>query len=172
MNGKERRSLIMKELAKAEKPISATTFAKSYDVSRQVIVGDIAILRASGENVVSTPRGYSVNRTCNFCFVLACKHSRADIRNEMSVVVECGCGIIDVVVEHSVYGQISGNMHIFTQADIDSFMFKLDSSNAVPLSSLTGDVHLHTICCPTEEHYDIVKDALRKKGFLIEESVD
>lgn len=55
MNGEERRAKLKERLGAA--PVSATALAKELGVSRQVIVQDIALLRAEGEHILSTNRG-------------------------------------------------------------------------------------------------------------------
>ena len=58
MQNDARRAEILSTLAKSQRPISATTLAAEYHVSRQSIVGDIALLRASGADIIATSRGY------------------------------------------------------------------------------------------------------------------
>ena len=62
LNAKERRQAILEQLKRAEKPVSATALARQYGVSRQIIVGDVALLRAGGEPISATPRGYVLDR--------------------------------------------------------------------------------------------------------------
>ena len=57
MTAAQRRSAIYAQLTQASAPVSATTFAQRFSVSRQVIVGDIALLRAEGHSITATPRG-------------------------------------------------------------------------------------------------------------------
>ena len=56
MTTAERREAILAQLGR--KPIAARTLAAKYGVSRQVIVQDLAVLRAAHPNVISTARGY------------------------------------------------------------------------------------------------------------------
>lgn len=49
MSGEERRGKIIQALKNSDKAVSATTLAKEFDVSRQVIVQDVALLRANGK---------------------------------------------------------------------------------------------------------------------------
>ena len=56
MNTIDRREDIVRRLTISAEPISASSLAAAYGVSRQIIVGDIALLRASGEKISSTPR--------------------------------------------------------------------------------------------------------------------
>lgn len=58
MHSDERRKAIADVLRAADAPISASALAEKFSVSRQIIVGDIALLRSSGEEILATPRGY------------------------------------------------------------------------------------------------------------------
>ena len=46
----------MELLSRADAPMSATTIAGLFSVSRQIIVGDIALLRAGGVQILATAR--------------------------------------------------------------------------------------------------------------------
>ena len=63
MNAAERRTKITHLLAQANGPLSATALAAQCGVSRQIIVGDVALLRAGGLAVLATPRGYILENT-------------------------------------------------------------------------------------------------------------
>ena len=47
MDGQTRREQILKMLEESEQPISGSTLAHQLGVSRQIIVGDVALLRAA-----------------------------------------------------------------------------------------------------------------------------
>ncbi len=168
MTAAERREKIILELEAADVPTNATHLAKQLGVSRQVIVGDIAILRASGANIIATPRGYLLEELQESTYSLACCHSLEDTLEELYTIVDNGCSVLDVIVEHQVYGQLVGELHIFSRRDAEAFVASLRESNQEPLSSLTDQVHLHTIHCPSEKHYEELKKDLRTKGFLME----
>ena len=74
MKAEERRRAIAKTLT-AEHPVSATALAGQFSVSRQIIVGDIALLRAAGLDIVATPRGYKLGETTGLLRAVACVHS-------------------------------------------------------------------------------------------------
>ena len=57
MNAAQRRNLILEYLSAGERPQSAAALAQRLSVSRQVIVGDVALLRAGGAGITATPRG-------------------------------------------------------------------------------------------------------------------
>ena len=58
MQREKRKDNIIQKLQSTDSPVSASSLAKEFGVSRQIIVGDIAILRAEGHDISSTPRGY------------------------------------------------------------------------------------------------------------------
>lgn len=165
----ERRAGIIKELTeRAGKPVSAAALASRFGVSRQVIVGDVAILRASGENITATPRGYVPGQeTEKIVCTVACCHSSEDMQRELEIMVDNGCLVKDVIVEHPVYGQLTGSLELKSRYDIRQFIRRQSQSDAQPLSVLTAGVHLHTLVCEEEWELERVKNELDKAGFLL-----
>lgn len=168
----QRRETILSMLQKSETPVSATSLAQTLGVTRQVIVGDVALLRASGHEIIATPRGYVVEKKENYSYVIACEHTPERLLEELLVIIHCGCGIINVIVEHAVYGQITGNLHIFTQSEAEEFVRVMNETDCKPLSEITQNIHLHTLHCPSEVHFQNVVSALREKGFLPNTSLE
>ena len=172
MESVDRREGILKLLKEKNGPVKGTDIAKMYDVSRQVIVQDIAILRARGEEIIATPQGYMIMEdysTNKLVKTIVCKHTEYDeIDDELKAVVDMGGKVLDVIVEHPVYGEIKSPLMISSRMEVQDFMEKLMSQKAEPLSSLTEGVHIHTIEVPNEEAYDRIKKSLIKKGYLID----
>lgn len=172
MDAPERRKGILEILKQNTQPVTAGSIARRFHVSRQVIVGDIALLRAANVSVSATPRGYILDGTKGeepgIVHTIACRHGREGLKEELYTIVDNGCGLIDVIVEHAVYGQISGQLHIFSRYDADCFLKKITRNHASPLCDLTGGIHLHTISCRSEEAYRRVLSALKEKGILFE----
>ncbi|MFI3170963.1 MAG: transcription repressor NadR [Eubacteriales bacterium] len=170
MMASERKHLIVNELKSTTNPVSATQLARKLGVSRQVIVGDVAILRASGEEIIATPRGYLLQKQQESHYSIACRHTSEQMLDELYTIVDNGCSVLDVIVEHQVYGQLVGKLHICSRKDADAFVENLHASNQEPLSSLTERIHLHTLGCPSAEHYEMLKEDLLHKGYLIQET--
>lgn len=171
MDAGQRRQEILELLGQNEQPVSASTIANKFHVSRQIIVGDIALLRAANVAISATPRGYVLQDNAHsdeFVYTIACKHSQEDLLQELYTIVDNGGRLLDVIVEHAVYGQISGQLHIFSRYDADAFIEKLAKYDASPLLNLTNGVHLHTISCQSEEAYNRILTELKSKGFLFE----
>lgn len=170
MNAKERREEISKILSKKEEPVSASDLAEKFSVSRQIIVGDIAILRASGIDICATPRGYIIlKENTGLVSRIACKHDTATMEKELDIIVDNGCSVIDVIVEHPIYGQLTGQLRLSNRFEVSQFINRCEKSKARPLSNLTEGIHLHTLSCPSGEALSRVKTALKAAEILITE---
>lgn len=170
MSGEERRLEILKLLNISGKAISGSYLSKEIGVSRQVIVGDIALLRASGSDIISTPKGYILNKDKDDGFILktiACKHTKECIKNELNLIVDEGATVVNVIVEHSVYGQITGDLHLSSRRDVSDFMEKLNKETSNPLSQLTDGIHLHTIKCKDENTFENIIKQLKLNGYIL-----
>ena len=169
MTAAQRRQAVAQALRQVDGPLSAAALAARFSVSRQIIVGDVALLRAAGEPIAATPRGYvlgeppvsGVRRT------LACVHSSADMGRELYLIVDNGGEAVDVVVEHPVYGELRGALCLRNRRDVDEFLRRVEQAPAKPLSILTDGIHLHTIACPDQAAMDRVTAALDEAGFLL-----
>lgn len=173
MDSQMRRNAVRKAIELSDKPISASTLAKQFQVSRQIIVGDVALLRAQGITIIATPRGYVIEALdCSDHLIktIAVCHTKEDLPEEIYTIVDLGGALIDVIVEHPLYGQLCGSLHIFSRYDADQFFKKLKEDKAKPLSDLTEGLHLHTIQCRDEESFQRILCALKEKGFLYEKS--
>ena len=165
MHSDERRKAIADVLRASDVPISASALAEKFSVSRQIIVGDIALLRSSGEEILATPRGYVTPKEARGLLrQIAVKHTPQQMEAELNTIVDNGCTVIDVVVEHPLYGQICGQLSLASRYDVAQYVEK--ARGTAPLSLLTGGVHLHHLRCPDEAAYQRVCAALDKLGLL------
>ncbi len=150
-------------------PIRGGELAKRFRVSRQSLVQDVAILRAGGEDIVATPRGYRLpgGRERGHRAILACRHAPERTEEELQIMVDHGVKILDVIVEHPLYGELRGSLMIESRADLQDFLKHMSASHASLLSSLTGGVHLHTVEASRPEMISRAKTRLRAEGFLL-----
>jgi len=165
-----RREKILEKIRQSKKPISATLLAENFSVSRQVIVGDVALLRANGQDIIATARGYIMPETRDehqYFKKIACCHTPEETSSELYEIVDLKAIVIDVIVEHDVYGEIIGQLNLKTRDDVDNFMLRVGQSKVKLLSELTKGIHLHTVACRDKEHFDIVEDRLKKCGYLL-----
>lgn len=172
MDSNERRERIVKILRDQHKPLSGSRLADDLGVSRQAIVQDIAVLRAAGQEIMATPQGYVMlstqkNRPRR---VFATQHDADRIADELNTIVSKGGRIIDVVVEHPLYGEIRGLLMLSSLKDITEYLAQYKESGAEPLSALTKGVHLHTVEAEDEGILDQVAEALEKKGYLLSQA--
>ena len=168
-SGAERRQQLLCELQSAREPISGHELAEQLGVSRQIIVQDFAILRAAGHNILSTPRGYTLPAApANVRAVIASRHDRAHTAQELRLLVDHGIRVVDVIVEHPVYGELRGPLMIASREDVRGFEERVLDAHVALLSELSDGLHLHTVEAPSEERLDKARQALRIAGFLVE----
>lgn len=171
MNAESRRNTIVALLSGSDVPVSAANLAARFSVSRQIIVGDIAILRAAGVQITATPRGYILHReerTDGLLKTVACVHTVERTGEELCIMVDNGCTVVDVVVEHPIYGQLTGPLQISSRYDVHQFVERLETEGGSPLSALTGGIHLHTLRCPDEAAFVRTCEQLKAAGMLLE----
>ena len=161
MEAAARRQAILDRLRTADRPVSASSLAAELNVSRQIIVGDIALLRAGGAEISATPRGFT--RT------IACRHTLEQTGTELDILVDNGCTVLDVIVEHPVYGQLTGQLQISSRYDVEQFLARVQAHDAAPLSMLTGGIHLHTLRCPDAAACERACAALKAAGLLLDD---
>lgn len=175
MLGEQRRSHVLDMLKKTGQAYTGTALSEETGVSRQVIVQDIALLKAKEEPIVATPQGYlyiSQNVPQQLRRVIACQHQPKDTERELNILVDHGVRVIDVIVEHPFYGEIQGSLRLSSREDVRKFIEKWQASNAHLLSSLTEGIHLHTIEAPEQETLDQACAALSQAGILFEQNDD
>lgn len=171
MNTHERREALYALLQEARAPVTGSALSQTLQVSRQVIVQDVALLRASGKDILSTADGYLIpaatgNRPTR---VFACRHvGMRSLRQELEIMVDHGGLVRDILVEHPVYGELRGLLMLSSRKRVAAFVENPDWQDATPLSSLTGGIHLHTVEADTQAELDAMEAALREAGFLIE----
>ena len=168
MNAAQRRESILKRLSGAEAPVSASALAALLGVSRQIVVGDVALLRAGGAQIDATPRGYQLHPAeKGYTAILACVHSTEDeMRTELYTVVDQGGIVVDVAVENPLYGELRGNLNLASRYEVDHVIQQAADTPECLLSRMTGGVHLHTLSCPTPEAFRRIEAALDAKGLL------
>lgn len=170
MEGEKRREQLLLLLQRADTPISGTELAKQLGVSRQVIVQDIALLRAVNKNILSTNKGYvlyalemGAGKTKRS---FAVNHSNEQMSDELYSIVDYGGKVLDVVVEHDIYGQITVELNLRNRLDVDEFVERITSSKSQPLNVLTDSNHWHTVEADSEKVLDKIENVLREKGYL------
>ena len=152
------------------KPVSGSRLSQLFGVSRQVIVQDIALIRATNKNILSTNKGYvlykpeHISTKCKRIFPVF--HTTKQIKKELYTIVDLGGTVLDVIVEHDVYGMITVDLILKNRTDVDEFLDKLHESHSQPLNVLTNGFHYHSVTAASEEILDKIEQALQEKGFL------
>lgn len=168
--GTKRREQLLELLMTSGGALSGTALSKALGVSRQVIVQDVALLRASHHEILSTPRGYVLYEKEQTIFSRRFKvrHSAADLENELNLIVDQGAHVVDVIIEHPIYGEIHGNLGIGSRRDVQSFLQRVKDQKGIPLLEMSDGFHYHTVTATQEEVLAEVTIQLRNLGYLVE----
>ena len=168
MKSDKRRQEILSLLGNTDNPIPANVLKERFAVSRQVIVQDIAVLRAGGYDITSTNRGYVLNTKAQATRVFKCRHTFEELVEEGNLVINLGGRIEDIMVNHRIYGKISARLGLYNRMHVEELYRSLVSGASKPLMSVTDGYHYHTVSAETEEALDEIENKLRERGFLIE----
>ena len=170
MTGEQRRTEIRRMLQQAQQPLTGTALARGLQVSRQVIVQDIALMRAEQIPIFSTNKGYLLGpdgaRTAQPKRVFFVRHTTDQVLEEFMTVIDLGGRVLDVSVEHELYGPIRADLLIENAQDAAEFVQRLETCRDNPLKVLTDDCHFHTVSAPSEKLLDLIEAELRSRGFL------
>ncbi len=169
MNGNERRKAIISLLLSEEQAISGGALAKRFEVSRQVIVQDMALLKADGYEILSTHYGYVIQKTPLVERVFKVKHTSEETEDELSLIVSLGGTVANVFVWHRVYGKIEAKLNIFSELHVKQFIEGVRSGTSVELMHITGGYHYHTVWAESEEILDRIAAALEEKQYIVPE---
>ena len=169
MTGTERREAIVAQIENSRKPVSGSALAKMYEVSRQVIVQDIALIRAAGYDIISTNRGYILSMPQQMVKrVFKVQHTDEQLEEELYSIVDLGGCVENVMVNHRVYGHMEAELGISSRRKAKAFLDDIKSGKSSPLKNITSNYHYHTVTADSEETLDMIEDMLREKRFLIE----
>lgn len=169
--GENRRKYILELLINSETPITGTELAEKTNVSRQVIVSDISLLRAKNHAIIATSQGYLYMRQMQnkkrHSTIVACQHTPEQMEQELELLIKCGVSIKDVTVEHPIYGDLTAPLMLHTEHDVKRFTKKMKEKNASLLSELTSGIHLHTLESDDPNNLIMATQQLKKHGFLL-----
>ena len=165
--GEKRRSQIIKILKDSKSPVSGTKLAKVLKVSRQVIVQDIALIRASGYDIISTNRGYIIQEPLVRERIFKVNHTDEQLEEELYSIIDLGGTVVNVMVNHRVYGHMEAELRINSRRKVEAFMEDIRSGKSSPLKNITSNYHYHKVAADSEETLDLIEEALRQKHFLV-----
>ena len=166
MNTAERRNEILNFLQNADEPVAARKLASQFGVSRQVIVQDMAVIRAATPGILSTTRGYVIQQDSSCVREFKVRHESDQTAEEMNLIVDCGGRICNISISHRVYGRVSAEMDIRSRQDVNKFITALNNSNSSALSNATSGYHYHLVEAASEERLDLIEEQLKKAGLL------
>ena len=169
MNSNERREKLLHILKTSNKPVKGVDLAKELNVTRQIVVKDIALLRASGIDILATSTGYIIYTIRNQEFKIKCKnhYNEEHILLELQTIIDLGGKVKDVIVDHPTYGKIKAELNLSSNRDLKIFMENSKKNEFKQLSSLSQDYHVHTIEVPDENTLEEIKKELKEVNILL-----
>ncbi len=172
MTAAERRASIAHALGDGS-CIPGDALARDLGVSRQVIVQDVAVLRAGGLDIVATVRGYLLSTSPGVGVarrVITVHHAPEHAVDELTALVDTGARVVDVIVVHPVYGELRAELDLRSRRDVQLWAERCAETGARLLSELTDGTHVHTLEADDEQILDAAEAAVRRLGFLVEPS--
>lgn len=168
MTGAERRKALLAMMRETEKPLSGTALGKRTGVSRQVVVQDMALLRTEGYPIISTARGYlmEASKGCTRLFKVC--HTNEQVEDELTTIVDLGGTVVNVMVNHRIYGKLDAQLNIKNRRDVAKFLDDIHTGKSTPLLNVTSGYHFHLVSAETEDVLDEIEEALREKNYLTE----
>lgn len=170
--GEQRRTFLLEQLMAADGPLTGSALAKLANVSRQIIVSDMTMLKAQDEPIIATSQGYLYLKDRKqpvFTRRIACIHRPEETEAELNLLIGAGVSVQDVTVEHPVYGELTANLFISSLSDAAAFLERIREANAGYLLELTDGYHLHTITASEPAALERALSAMREHGYLLEE---
>jgi uncharacterized protein len=172
--GEDRREYLLKLLQERKSPITGGELAKETNVSRQVIVNDITLLKARNEPIIATSQGYLYmeppTTSASVKKIIACLHNPHEAEKELNLLVDHGVTVKDVTIEHPVYGDLTASIMVSNRKEVKQFVDKINNTKASYLSVLTEGIHLHTIVASNEQKLLEAVVSLKEAGFLLNEN--
>lgn len=164
----ERRKFMIALMRDAGQPLSGSRLGAETGVSRQVVVQDIALLRREGYDIVSTARGYFLGNKENDAPSRKIKvyHTNEQVEDELTTIVDLGGCVVDVMVNHRVYGKMTAPLMVKNRRDVRKFVENLKNGKSTPLLNVTSGYHFHTVTAESEEILDEIVAALQQKNYL------
>lgn len=167
MKTAERRSEIMKLLSSSEEPIPAKDLSVKFGVSRQVIVQDMAVIRAAVSGIIATNRGYLLQKSDVCSREFKVKHNELRTEEELNLIVDCGGEVKNVSISHRIYGRITAELDIRSRQDVCEFIERLKESSSSLIGNATSGYHYHLVEASTEDRLNLIEKKLSEAGLLV-----
>ena len=162
----KRRKAIVNLLLASKTPISGGELSKQFNVSRQIIVQDITVLKGLGYEIFSTHHGYLLQKSPLVERVFKLKHTTEQTEDELNSIVDLGGTVVDVFVWHKVYGKISATLNIFSRLHVKQFLEGVRTGKSTELMNITGGYHYHTVRAESESILDKIGETLKVKEYI------
>ena len=86
--------------------------------------------------------------------------------DELTSIVDAGGAVLNVIVNHRVYGKITADLDIRNRRDVERYLHDIESGKSFPLLTVTSGYHFHRIAAEDEQTLDEIETMLKEKGYL------
>ncbi len=124
------------------------------------------MIRAGGHEITSTNRGYVLKEEPAVRRTFYVNHSDEALFDELVAVVDMGGKVINVMVEHKVYGKMEADLNIASRRQVNVFMSEIQSGQSSPLKNITSNDHAHIVEAESEEILNLIEEKFREMGIL------
>ena len=162
----ERRTAIANFLLSKDNAVSGSELSEKFNVSRQIIVKDISVLKSLGYDIISTHNGYIIQKSPFKERVFKLRHTTEQTEDELNLIVDFGGTVVDVFVWHKVYGRVVAKLNIFSRLQVKQFIEGVRTGKSSELMNITGGYHYHTVRAESEEILDNISNALKDRGYI------
>ena len=98
-----RKQELLTLLKQSKEAINGQSLAEHFGVTRQIIVQDIALLRADGSQIISTNRGYIYKTSDDNSYahrLFKVNHTVNNMEEELLAIVDNGGRIQNIMIDH------------------------------------------------------------------------
>ena len=101
--------------------------------------------------------------------VFKVSHTDAQTEDELYSIVDLGGTVVNVMVNHRVYGHMEAPLGISSRLKVKAFIDDIKNGKSSPLKNITSNYHYHTVEADSEKTLDLIEKTLEEKGYLITE---
>ena len=96
-------------------------------------------------------RGYILNAPHTITRVFKVSHTDAQTEDELYSIVDLGGTVVNVMVNHRVYGHMEAPLGISSRLKVKAFIDDIKNGKSSPLKNITSNYHYHTVEADSEK---------------------
>lgn len=165
MTGEKRREQILSAIQQAPGPVPGAALAQACHVSRQVIVQDIALLRAARYPILSTTRGYVLQSRC-LSRVFRILPPDEGLKPILFSIVDNGGRVRNMFQPGTNGSRLEFRLNLHARSEVEAFLQGLTKPEGKLLRILVSQPHCQVVEADSKAILDRIEDTLSTKGYL------